>query len=50
MSMTRDWKFEAVRVAAICAAGIVALLALSYLCFRLKFGLAQAGISRCLSS
>jgi signal transduction histidine kinase len=45
MSMTRDWKFEAGRVAAICAAGVVALLALSYLCFRLKFGLTQAGFT-----
>ncbi len=43
--MPRDWKFEAGRVAAICAAGVVALLVLSYFCFRLKFGLMQAGFT-----
>jgi signal transduction histidine kinase len=43
--MTRDWKYEIGRTAAICLAGGIGLIALSYLCFRLKFGLAEAGFS-----
>jgi signal transduction histidine kinase len=43
--MTRDWRREAARTAAICAVGILALIALSYACFRLNFGLAQAGFA-----
>jgi C4-dicarboxylate-specific signal transduction histidine kinase len=41
--MKRDWKHAVGRTAGICAAGIAALTALSYLFFGLRFGFAQAG-------